>query len=210
MKGPLTGIRIIDWTIWQQGPVATHDAGRPGRRGDQDRGARQGRPGPRDRRGCRRLDRQNGRNLLLRGEQPPQAEYHARSEAPEAREIVYRLAAKSDVFVQNFRKGVAERLGLDYPDLRAHNPIVSSTPAPRATARTGPTAASRRSITSAQSRSGIMHIAADRRRRADLSVRRHRRPDGRDHAVVRSDDRAASRASATASGRRSTRRIWAR
>ena len=23
MNGPLTGIRIIDWTIWQQGPVAT-------------------------------------------------------------------------------------------------------------------------------------------------------------------------------------------
>src|SRR6202171_6706493 len=23
MKGPLDGIRIIDWTIWQQGPVAT-------------------------------------------------------------------------------------------------------------------------------------------------------------------------------------------
>jgi len=23
MSGPLDGIRIIDWTIWQQGPVAT-------------------------------------------------------------------------------------------------------------------------------------------------------------------------------------------
>jgi crotonobetainyl-CoA:carnitine CoA-transferase CaiB-like acyl-CoA transferase len=41
---------------------------------------------------------------------------------PEAREIVYRLAARSDVFVQNFRKGVAKRLGLGYADLAAHNP----------------------------------------------------------------------------------------
>ncbi len=23
MAGPLDGIRVIDWTIWQQGPVAT-------------------------------------------------------------------------------------------------------------------------------------------------------------------------------------------
>jgi crotonobetainyl-CoA:carnitine CoA-transferase CaiB-like acyl-CoA transferase len=40
---------------------------------------------------------------------------------PEAREIVYKLAAVSDVFVQNFRKGVAERLGLGYDVLREHN-----------------------------------------------------------------------------------------
>jgi crotonobetainyl-CoA:carnitine CoA-transferase CaiB-like acyl-CoA transferase len=41
---------------------------------------------------------------------------------PGAREIVYKLVAKSDVFVQNFRKGVADRLGLGYKDLSAHNP----------------------------------------------------------------------------------------
>jgi len=40
---------------------------------------------------------------------------------PEAKEIVYKLAAKSDVFVQNYRHGVAARLGLDYATLRAHN-----------------------------------------------------------------------------------------
>ena len=40
---------------------------------------------------------------------------------PEAQEIVYRLIEKSDVFVQNFRKGVAGRLGLDYATLRKHN-----------------------------------------------------------------------------------------
>jgi crotonobetainyl-CoA:carnitine CoA-transferase CaiB-like acyl-CoA transferase len=41
---------------------------------------------------------------------------------PEGREIVYELVKKSDVFVQNFRKGVAGRLGLDYATLREHNP----------------------------------------------------------------------------------------
>src|SRR6185436_14106417 len=38
------------------------------------------------------------------------------------REIVQRLAATADVFVQNFRKGVAGRLGLDAATLRAANP----------------------------------------------------------------------------------------
>jgi len=40
---------------------------------------------------------------------------------PRGREIAHKLAAKSDVFVQNFRKGVAARLGLDYETLRALN-----------------------------------------------------------------------------------------
>jgi crotonobetainyl-CoA:carnitine CoA-transferase CaiB-like acyl-CoA transferase len=41
---------------------------------------------------------------------------------PEGRDIVYKLIEKSDVFVQNFRKGVAGRLGLDYQTLSLHNP----------------------------------------------------------------------------------------
>ncbi len=36
--------------------------------------------------------------------------------------IVQRLAERADVFVQNFRKGVAARLGLDAATLRAQNP----------------------------------------------------------------------------------------
>jgi crotonobetainyl-CoA:carnitine CoA-transferase CaiB-like acyl-CoA transferase len=40
---------------------------------------------------------------------------------PEGVEIMYKLAAKSDIFVENFRKGVAERLGLGYEDLIKHN-----------------------------------------------------------------------------------------
>jgi crotonobetainyl-CoA:carnitine CoA-transferase CaiB-like acyl-CoA transferase len=41
---------------------------------------------------------------------------------PAGVEIVRRLAARADVFVQNFRKGVAARLGLDAATLRAGNP----------------------------------------------------------------------------------------
>ena len=41
---------------------------------------------------------------------------------PEGVEIVRRLAKVSDVFVQNYRPGVAERLGVGWSDLRAVNP----------------------------------------------------------------------------------------
>ena len=38
------------------------------------------------------------------------------------KEIVYKLVEKSDVFVQNMRKGVAERLGMGYETLSRYNP----------------------------------------------------------------------------------------
>jgi len=41
---------------------------------------------------------------------------------PKGVEILHRLVAQSDVFVQNFRQGVAERLGMGYEDLIKHNP----------------------------------------------------------------------------------------
>jgi len=41
---------------------------------------------------------------------------------PEGREIVQALAAQSDIAIQNFRPGVAERLGIDHAALAAINP----------------------------------------------------------------------------------------
>ena len=42
--------------------------------------------------------------------------------APGARELFLRLAAEADVVVENFRTGVVERLGIDYPAVRSVNP----------------------------------------------------------------------------------------
>lgn len=42
----------------------------------------------------------------------------------EGREVVLRLAAESDVFIQNYRSGVAERLGVDYEAVRKVNPKI--------------------------------------------------------------------------------------
>jgi crotonobetainyl-CoA:carnitine CoA-transferase CaiB-like acyl-CoA transferase len=41
---------------------------------------------------------------------------------PDDAALARALAARSDIFVQNFRPGVIERLGLDYPTLRTINP----------------------------------------------------------------------------------------
>jgi len=124
MSAPLTGIRIIDWTIWQQGPVATQMLADLGaevikieerERGDPGRGIVAVSGGPTGK---------GGRNFYFEANNKHKQSITLDLKRPEAREIVYRLAAKSDVFVQNFRKGVAARLGLGYAALKAHNPML--------------------------------------------------------------------------------------
>jgi crotonobetainyl-CoA:carnitine CoA-transferase CaiB-like acyl-CoA transferase len=122
MDGPLKGIRVLDWTIWQQGPVATVMLADLGAevikieerdRGDPGRAILAVAGGPTSR---------DGRNFYFEANNRHKKSIALDLKRPEAREIVNKLAAKSDVFVQNFRKGVAKRLGLDYETLRAHNP----------------------------------------------------------------------------------------
>jgi crotonobetainyl-CoA:carnitine CoA-transferase CaiB-like acyl-CoA transferase len=122
MDGPLKGIRILDWTIWQQGPVATvmlADLGadvikiEERERGDPGRGLMAAAGGATQR---------SGRNFYFEANNRHKKSIALDLKRPEAIEIVHKLAARSDVFVQNFRKGVAKRLGLDYDTLRAQNP----------------------------------------------------------------------------------------
>lgn len=124
MKLPLEGIRVLDWTHWQQGPVAAMMLGDLGAdvikieqrvTGDPFRGlivADGGNdlnvgPG----RGCyyECLNR-NKRGIALD------------LKKEEGRKIVRGLAETADVFVHNFRKGVPQKLGLDYESLSSHNP----------------------------------------------------------------------------------------
>ena len=44
--------------------------------------------------------------------------------SPEGRDIVLELARSSEVFLQNYRPGVAERLGMDYESIRAVRPDI--------------------------------------------------------------------------------------
>src|SRR3984893_79359 len=121
MKTPLDGIRVVDWTIWQQGPFATALLG--------DLGAEvikletpDGDPGRSIFAVSGSTTARNGKNFYFESNNRHKQSITLDLKKPEAREIVYQLVAKSDVFVQNYRKGVAQRLGLDYQTLRELNP----------------------------------------------------------------------------------------
>ncbi len=120
---PLDGIRVLDWTVWQQGPVATSLLGDLGAEVIKIEEREKGDPG-------RGMSRVSGLERILPGGKTPYFEYTNRNKKSitvdlsqaKGKEIVYRLVEKSDVFVQNFRQGVAEKLGLDYASLSRHNP----------------------------------------------------------------------------------------
>ena len=112
------GIRILDFTQFQQGPVGTQllaDFGaevikieRPGA-GDGFRGGKSGRGGFGS--GFIACNR-NKKSLTLN------------LKDPRAVKIVRDLAKISDVVAANFRPGVMEKLGLGYEDLSAINPRI--------------------------------------------------------------------------------------
>jgi crotonobetainyl-CoA:carnitine CoA-transferase CaiB-like acyl-CoA transferase len=124
MSGPLDGIRIIDWTIWQQGPVATQMLADLGAEVIKIEERERGDPG----RGITAVAGsstvKSGRNYYFEANNKHKKSIALNLKQPEAREIVHRLAARSDVFVQNFRKGVAQRLGLGYAELATLNPRI--------------------------------------------------------------------------------------
>ncbi len=121
MALPLDGIRVIDWTIWQQGPVATAMLGDLGAEVIKIEERVGGDPG----RGILRaagVDTGSRPNWYFEANNRNKKSMTLDLKQDDARKIVHELVARSDVFVQNFRKGVAARLGLDYETLRAINP----------------------------------------------------------------------------------------
>ena len=125
MPKPLDGVRVIDWTIWQQGPVSTmmladlgaevikleeRVGGDPGRGVLSIAGAMVGAT--------------SGPNFYFEANNRHKQSLTLDLKKPEALEIVYKLVEKSDVFVQNFRKGVADRLGLGYEKFKQRNPKI--------------------------------------------------------------------------------------
>ncbi|MCH8309287.1 MAG: CoA transferase, partial [Chloroflexi bacterium] len=122
--GPLEGLRVIDWTMWQFGPVATMMLA--------DLGAEVIKVESLDGDHARQFHRVSGAASTLPGDLNAYFQSLNRQKlslavdlkTPRGQEIMYRLVEQSDVFVQNFRKGVAERLGLGYEDLVKRNPMI--------------------------------------------------------------------------------------
>lgn len=116
MSGPLDGYRIVDLTAMITGPQTTMILA--------DQGARVIKvepPGLGD--VMRYLGSQRGGMSALfasfnRGKRSVAVDLRQEP----GRDLVRRLVAEADVFIQNFRPGVIERLGLDEPSLRALRP----------------------------------------------------------------------------------------
>jgi crotonobetainyl-CoA:carnitine CoA-transferase CaiB-like acyl-CoA transferase len=121
MTMPLDGIRVLDWTIWQQGPVASVMLGDLGAEVIKVEERVGGDPG----RGILRLqglDLGDRPNFYFEANNRNKKSIAVDLKKPEGVEIVLRLAEHADVFVQNFRKGVAGRLGLGPEAVRGRNP----------------------------------------------------------------------------------------
>ncbi|MBT4512126.1 MAG: CoA transferase [Chloroflexi bacterium] len=123
MAGALEGIRIIDWTQWQQGPQCTmlladlgadvikiedRITGDPGR-GAMVVGGHRVADNLKQRNPYFEIGNRNKRSLKV----------DLKKEA--GRELIYRLVEQSDIFVHNYRSGAAERLGMDYETLSKYN-----------------------------------------------------------------------------------------
>ena len=124
ISGPLKGIKVVDWTVWQFGPVSTAMMG--------DMGADVIKIEALDGDAGRALKRASNLKMQLTGDRNAYFETCNRNKrgmainlkTAQGQDIVYKLVEKADVFVQNFRKGVAERLGMGYDTLREINPML--------------------------------------------------------------------------------------
>lgn len=123
MSMVLEGIRVLDWTLWQQGPIATALLGDLGAEvikiedrtgGDPGRGVKRARGLP--------AVLPGGRNFYFEYTNHNKKGISVDMKKEKGKEIIYRLVKKSDVFVQNFRKGVAPRMNMGYDTLSKYNP----------------------------------------------------------------------------------------
>jgi crotonobetainyl-CoA:carnitine CoA-transferase CaiB-like acyl-CoA transferase len=118
VSGPLTGIRVVEFASVVSAPLGSMilaDQGAdvvkieaPGR-GDVTRGAMFARGGLT----AFFVNCNRGKRSVV-----------VDTSHPDGRAVVLGLAGSADVFIQNFRPGVVDRIGLGYDDVRAVNPDV--------------------------------------------------------------------------------------
>lgn len=119
-KGPLQGIRIIDLSMMLAGPTGSMLLGDLGAEilkiepldGDETREAPPYYYG------------ENSAYFYSINRNKKSVVINLKS--PEGREVLYELAAKSDVVYDNYRPGVLERLKVDYETLKRYNPRIIS------------------------------------------------------------------------------------
>src|SRR5262245_22791456 len=115
-KGPLDGIRIVDLSIALSGPWAV------GILADQGADAVKVEPPGSGESGGWVGPAIGGVSAMAQIANRGKRSLAVNLQKETGRDVVRRLSARADVFVQNFRPGVIERLGLGYRELSAANP----------------------------------------------------------------------------------------
>ncbi len=124
----LEGIRVLDMTMWQFGPVGMmmlaqlgaevikieRPTGEDGRDASRTGNVMKGGEG----KGFGGM----GLSAYFENNNRLKKSLVLDLNKPKAKEVLYQLTAKSDVFVQNLRYGVAKRLEAGYEDLKKYNP----------------------------------------------------------------------------------------
>lgn len=153
MAGPLDGVRVIDCGIFQNGPQASKLLADMGADVVKIEAPVTGDPG-RGVIGTGDTDRFHSYfESHNRGKRSMTLDLHHE----QGLQTLYRLVTKADVFLQNFRLGVAERLKIDYPTLSKLNPRLVYASA-NGFGRKGPDAARPVLDMLGQARSGFMTI----------------------------------------------------
>lgn len=118
MNEPLSGIRVVDLSHVLAGPFAAHQLRMLGAEVVKIE-----QPGSGDvMRDMARRPELNGLAPGFIGLNAGKRSLAVDLKQPAGRQVVEKLAATADVFIENFRPGKAAALGLDYPRLRALNP----------------------------------------------------------------------------------------
>jgi crotonobetainyl-CoA:carnitine CoA-transferase CaiB-like acyl-CoA transferase len=126
MTKPLEGIRILEWAIWLAGPGATMMLGDMGAEVIKIEQPVVGDPS----RGITRLEGMSTgqtsaeRQFMYTGVNRNKKCITVDVTTPKGKEIVYKLAQKCDVFLQNFRQSVRDRANLDYKTISQYNPRI--------------------------------------------------------------------------------------
>jgi formyl-CoA transferase len=119
MPGPLNGIRVLDFTIAQQGAYATlllADMGAEVIKVEQPGRGEVGR--------MLGMDRTTGFSCYFLAINRGKKGLAVDITKPAGRDIILRLSRDCDIVTHNFRPGVMEKLGLDYDAFRAEKPDV--------------------------------------------------------------------------------------
>lgn len=123
-SGPLAGLRVLDMTRVVAGPYAGQiladlgaDVVKVERRGEGDDARHVGPPWMRDRDG-QATDTSTYFQAVNRNKRSVTVDYTR----PEGAQLLQDMAARSDVFLENYRTGTLAKYGLGYDDLKALNP----------------------------------------------------------------------------------------